>query len=74
MGELKFFEQNVLCMLINKIVVFGVLRMAQVIEERPLHLEKVIEYVIGPYLVENDDGTAVTINSERIDHMQTDCY
>ena len=56
----------------------------QVIEERPLHPGKVTvwcalwaEGVIGPYFVENDDGTTITANSERYGHMITDffvCY
>ena len=44
----------------------------QVIEERPLNLEKVTvwcvlwsEGVIRPYFFKNDDGTTVTVNSER---------
>jgi len=53
----------------------------QVIEERPLHPEKVTvwcafwsEGVIGPYFFENDDGTTVTVNSERYGHMITDFF
>ena len=44
----------------------------QVIEERPLHSEKVTiwcavwsEGVIGSYFFEKDKGTTVTVNSER---------
>ena len=50
-----------------------------IIEDQPLHPEKVAvrlalwsEVVIGPYFFENDDGTTVTVNSERYDHMLTD--
>ena len=67
-------------MLINKIVVLGS-ENPQVIEERPLHPEKVTvwcalwsEGVIGPYFFENDDGTTVTVNSERYGHMITDFF
>ena len=48
----------------------------QVIKESPLHPEKVTvccalwsEGVIGPYFFENEDGTTVTVNSERYGHM-----
>ena len=51
----------------------------QVIEERPLHPDKVTvwcalwpENVIGPYFFENEDGTAVNVNSERYGHMISD--
>ena len=44
----------------------------QVIEEKPLHPEKVtvwhalwFEGVMGPYFFNNDDGTTVTANSEH---------
>ena len=32
------------------------------------------EGVIGPYLLENDDGTTVTVYSERYGHMETDFF
>ena len=48
----------------------------QVIEERPLHPEKVTVWwalwsvgVIGPYFFKNDDGTTVNVNSEHYGHM-----
>ena len=67
-------------MLINKIVVFGVLKI-EVIEERPLHSDKVTvscalwsEGVIGPYFFENNGGTIVKINSKCNGHMITDFF
>ena len=57
---------------------------SQVIEDRPLHQEKVtvwcalwFEGVIGTYFFENNDGTTVNINSKRYSRMITDffaCY
>ena len=48
----------------------------QVIEERPLHSEKVTvccafwsEGVIAPYFFESDDGTTITVNWERYGGM-----
>ena len=69
-------------MLINKIGVFDKdSEDPQVIEERPLHPEKVTawcalwsESMIGSYFFENDDETTVTVNSERYDHMITDFF
>ena len=67
--------------LLNKIIIFGASENPQVIEERPLHSEKVTvwcalwaEGVIGPYFFENDDGTIVTVNSEHYGHMITDFF
>ena len=52
----------------------------QVIEERPLHPEKVIvwcavwsEGVIGPYFFKDDDRMPC-INSERNGHITTDLF
>ena len=57
-------------MLIYKIVFFLGSENPQLIEERPLHAEKITvwyalwsEGVIGLYFCENDDGTTVTVNS-----------
>ena len=53
----------------------------QVIEERPLHPEKVTvwcalcsEAVIRSYFFEKYDGTAVIVNSERYGHMITEFF
>ena len=54
---------------------------AQVIEENPLHPEKLtvwcvlwFEGIIGLYFCENDDGTTVAVNSERYGHMIIDFF
>ena len=57
---------------------------SQAIKKRPLYPEKVTiwcalysEVMIGPYFYENEDGTIVTVNSERYGHTITDfftCY
>lgn len=53
----------------------------QVIAERPLHPEKVTVWcalwsggVIGPYFFENDQGRAITVNSDRYGRMLTDYF
>ena len=54
---------------------------SQVIEERPLHPEKVTVWcvlcckgVTGLYFFENDDGSVVTVHSEFYSHMITDFF
>ena len=63
-------------MLINKNCCNFVSEHPQVIEEKPLYPENVTvlcalwsEGMIGLYFFEDDDGTTVTVNSERCGHM-----
>ena len=67
--------------ILHSVAVFLDSENPQVIEESPLHPEKVTvwctvcsEGVIGPYFFENDNGTTITINSERYCHMITDFF
>ena len=76
----QFFKQNFLLQ-IKQIFRIWVPENPQIIEERPLYLEKVTvwhalcsEDVIGPYFFENDVGTTVAINSERYGHIITDFF
>ena len=61
-------------MLINKIVVFGVLRILKLLKRGHYIQKNSLFGVIGPYFVENGDGTTVTVNSERYGYMITDCF
>ena len=54
---------------------------SQVLEERPLNPEKGTvgcalwsQGMIGPYIFEKDDGTNVTVSSERYGHMIVDFF